>query len=78
MELHLTYCSRLTSRGLRTLCSFRHSLRSLSLFGCSSIFFRKSGAPLAAGEDQDEDEDEEEEERLQQRTVDLDFSFQVD
>uniref|UniRef100_A0A8C1THJ9 Protein zer-1 homolog n=1 Tax=Cyprinus carpio TaxID=7962 RepID=A0A8C1THJ9_CYPCA len=76
MELHLSCCSHVTARGLRTLCSFRHSLRSLSLFGCSSIFFRKSGAPLAAGEDQDEDEDEDEEERLQQRTVDLDFSFQ--
>uniref|UniRef100_A0A8C1LZ90 Protein zer-1 homolog n=1 Tax=Cyprinus carpio TaxID=7962 RepID=A0A8C1LZ90_CYPCA len=72
MELHLSCCSHVTARGLRTLCSFRHSLRSLSLFGCSSIFFRKSGAPLAAGEDQDEAE----EERLQQRTVDLDFSFQ--
>uniref|UniRef100_A0A671TDZ9 Protein zer-1 homolog n=1 Tax=Sinocyclocheilus anshuiensis TaxID=1608454 RepID=A0A671TDZ9_9TELE len=70
MELHLTYCSRLTARGLRTLCSFRHSLLSLSLFGCSSVFFRKSGAPLAAGEDEDE------EERLQRHTVDLDFSFQ--
>uniref|UniRef100_A0A673IGE2 Protein zer-1 homolog n=1 Tax=Sinocyclocheilus rhinocerous TaxID=307959 RepID=A0A673IGE2_9TELE len=44
MELHLTYCSRLTARGLRTLCSFRHSLLLLSLFGCSSVFFRKSGA----------------------------------
>uniref|UniRef100_A0A8C2D3X9 Protein zer-1 homolog n=1 Tax=Cyprinus carpio TaxID=7962 RepID=A0A8C2D3X9_CYPCA len=76
MELHLSCCSHVTARGLRTLCSFRHSLRSLSLFGCSSIFFRKSGAPLAAGEDQDEDEEEDEEERLQQRTVDLDFSFQ--
>uniref|UniRef100_A0A672L9D9 Protein zer-1 homolog n=1 Tax=Sinocyclocheilus grahami TaxID=75366 RepID=A0A672L9D9_SINGR len=70
MELHLTYCSRLTARGLRTLCSFRHSLLSLSLFGCSSVFFRKSGAPLAAGEDEDE------EERVQRHTVDLDFSFQ--
>uniref|UniRef100_A0A9J8BNT3 Protein zer-1 homolog n=1 Tax=Cyprinus carpio carpio TaxID=630221 RepID=A0A9J8BNT3_CYPCA len=45
MELHLSCCSHVTARGLRTLCSFRHSLRSLSLFGCSSIFFRKSGAP---------------------------------
>uniref|UniRef100_A0A8C2DC68 Protein zer-1 homolog n=1 Tax=Cyprinus carpio TaxID=7962 RepID=A0A8C2DC68_CYPCA len=42
MELHLSCCSHVTARGLRTLCSFRHSLRSLSLFGCSSIFFRKS------------------------------------
>uniref|UniRef100_A0A673IF27 Protein zer-1 homolog n=1 Tax=Sinocyclocheilus rhinocerous TaxID=307959 RepID=A0A673IF27_9TELE len=59
MELHLTYCSRLTARGLRTLCSFRHSLLLLSLFGCSSVFFRKSGAPLAAGEDEDEEDLEE-------------------
>uniref|UniRef100_A0A8C2D456 Protein zer-1 homolog n=1 Tax=Cyprinus carpio TaxID=7962 RepID=A0A8C2D456_CYPCA len=69
MELHLSCCSHVTARGLRTLCSFRHSLRSLSLFGCSSIFFRKSGAPLAAGEDQDEDEEEDEEERLVCRPV---------
>uniref|UniRef100_A0A672L7I8 Protein zer-1 homolog n=1 Tax=Sinocyclocheilus grahami TaxID=75366 RepID=A0A672L7I8_SINGR len=67
MELHLTCCNRLTARSLRTLCSFKHSLRSLSVFGCSSIFFRKSGAPLAYDE-----EDLEE----QRHTVDLDFSFQ--
>lgn len=73
MELHLTDCSRLSSRGLRTLCSFRHTLLSLSLFGCSGIFFRKSAAPLASGEQDEEDEDPLEE-RLQ--TLDVDFSFQ--
>uniref|UniRef100_A0A8C1MNA6 Protein zer-1 homolog n=1 Tax=Cyprinus carpio TaxID=7962 RepID=A0A8C1MNA6_CYPCA len=72
MELHLTYCSRLTSRGLRTLCSFRHSLRSLSLFGCSDIFFRKGGAPLAYSEEDEEDL----EEHLHRPSVDQDFSFQ--
>uniref|UniRef100_A0A671PLB0 Protein zer-1 homolog n=1 Tax=Sinocyclocheilus anshuiensis TaxID=1608454 RepID=A0A671PLB0_9TELE len=30
MELHLTCCNRLTARSLQTLCSFKHSLRSLS------------------------------------------------
>ncbi|XP_073689094.1 protein zer-1 homolog, partial [Garra rufa] len=73
IELHLTYCNRLTARGLRTLCSFRHCLLSLSLFGCSNIFFKKGGAPLAYAE---EDEDEDLEERLHRHTVDLDFSFQ--
>ncbi|RXN07919.1 zer-1-like protein [Labeo rohita] len=73
IELHLTYCNRLTARGLRTLCSFRHSLLSLSLFGCSIIFFKKGAAPLAYGED---DDDEDLEERLHRHTVDLDFSFQ--
>ncbi|NP_998066.1 protein zer-1 homolog isoform X1 [Danio rerio] len=73
MELHLTDCSRLSSRALRTLSSFRHTLLSLSLFGCSGIFFRKSGAPLASGEQDEEDEDPLEE-RLQ--TLDVDFSFQ--
>ncbi|XP_067278738.1 protein zer-1 homolog [Pseudorasbora parva] len=65
MELHLTYCNRLTARGLRTLSGFRHSLLSLSLFGCSNIFFRKYG-----------EEEDELEEGLRPHTVDLSFSFQ--
>ncbi|XP_016349703.1 protein zer-1 homolog [Sinocyclocheilus anshuiensis] len=63
MELHLTCCNRLTARSLQTLCSFKHSLRSLSVFGCSSIFY-------------DEEDEEDLEEHLQWHTVDLDFSFQ--
>lgn len=74
MELHLTYCNRLTARSLRALQSFRHSLMSLSLFGCSNIIFRKAGAPLAFAEDDDEDDDLED--RLETHTVDSDFSFQ--
>ncbi|KAA0719649.1 Protein zer-1 -like protein Hzyg [Triplophysa tibetana] len=77
MELHLTYCNRLTARSLRSLQSFRHSLMSLSLFGCSNIIFRKAGAPLAYAEDDDEDDDEDDlVERLETQTVDSDFSFQ--
>ncbi|XP_056586173.1 protein zer-1 homolog [Triplophysa dalaica] len=77
MELHLTYCNRLTARSLRALQSFRHSLISLSLFGCSNIIFRKAGAPLAYAEDDDEDDDEDDlVERLETQTVDSDFCFQ--
>lgn len=77
MELHLTCCNRLTARSLRALQSFRHSLMSLSLFGCSNIIFRKAGAPLAYAEDDDDDEDDDEDdlvERLETQTVD--FCFQ--
>ncbi|MCJ8741248.1 hypothetical protein PDJAM_G00068570 [Pangasius djambal] len=66
MELHLTCCNHLSSRSLRTLRNFRHTLVSLSLFGCSNIFFRKSSA-----EDEDDDEDEDEE-----FCDGTDFSFQ--
>ncbi|KAF7696629.1 hypothetical protein HF521_005047 [Silurus meridionalis] len=67
MELHLTCCNHLSTRSLRTLRNFRHSLVSLSLFGCSNIFFRKSSLEV------DEDEEEEEEEEFCNGT---DFSFQ--
>ncbi|XP_051960878.1 protein zer-1 homolog [Xyrauchen texanus] len=73
IELHLTFCNRLTAHSLRTLYSFRHCLLSLSLFGCSNIFFRKGGAPLAYGED---DDDEDLEERLHRHTMEQDFNFQ--
>lgn len=66
MELHLTCCNHLSSRSLRTLRNFRHTLVSLSLFGCSNIFFRKSSA-------EDEDDDEEENEEFCDGT---NFSFQ--
>lgn len=49
-------CNHLSSRSLRTLRNFRHTLVSLSLFGCSNIFLRKSSAE----DDEDEDEDDEE------------------
>ncbi|MCI4387022.1 hypothetical protein PGIGA_G00069430 [Pangasianodon gigas] len=67
MELHLTCCNHLSSRSLRTLRNFRHTLVSLSLFGCSNIFFRKSSA------EDDDDEDEDEDEEFCDGT---DFSFQ--
>uniref|UniRef100_A0AAY5KHU1 Protein zer-1 homolog n=1 Tax=Esox lucius TaxID=8010 RepID=A0AAY5KHU1_ESOLU len=73
IELHLTSCHNLSARSLRTLTSFRQTLVSLSLFGCSRIFYRKGGAPLAF----DEEEEEEEEERPASRqALDTDFSFQ--
>ncbi|KAI4882883.1 hypothetical protein NFI96_013106 [Prochilodus magdalenae] len=72
IELHLTSCNHLSARSLRTLCSFKHTLVSLSLFGCTNIF-HKTGAPLACGED---DDDEDEEERLHRHAVDSDFTFQ--
>ncbi|MBN3297604.1 ZER1 protein, partial [Amia calva] len=40
IELHLTNCEKLSSRSLQTLTSFRHTLVSLSLFGCSNIFYK--------------------------------------
>ncbi|KAG9266322.1 hypothetical protein AMEX_G20852 [Astyanax mexicanus] len=73
IELHLTSCDHLSARSLYTLCSFRHSLVSLSLFGCSHIFFRKGVAPLACGEDYG---DEDEEERMPRHAVDSEFTFQ--
>ncbi|XP_069604144.1 protein zer-1 homolog [Ranitomeya imitator] len=41
VELYLTNCERLTARSLQTLVNFRSTLVSLSLFGCSSIFFEE-------------------------------------
>ncbi|XP_024002208.1 protein zer-1 homolog [Salvelinus sp. IW2-2015] len=74
IELHLTYCNSLSARSLKTLASFRQTLVSLSLFGCSHIFYRKGGAPLACNED---DEEEEEQQRPASRqALDTDFSFQ--
>lgn len=64
MELHLMCCNRLSSRSLRTLRNFRHTLVSLSLFGCSNIISHKSSA------EDDEDEDDEE------FCDSTDFSFQ--
>lgn len=67
MELHLTCCNHLSIRSLRRLRNFRHTLVSLSLFGCSKIFSRKSSA-----EDDDDDEEEDDEEFCDG----TDFSFQ--
>ncbi|XP_036443896.1 protein zer-1 homolog [Colossoma macropomum] len=72
IELNLTSCNHLSARSLRTLCSFKHTLVSLNLFGCANIFFHKTRAPLACSEDDDEDE----EERLPRHAVDSDFTFQ--
>ncbi|KAK1155497.1 hypothetical protein AOXY_G26854 [Acipenser oxyrinchus oxyrinchus] len=41
IELHLTNCEKLTSKSLQTLRSFRHTLVSLSLFGCSNLFYEE-------------------------------------
>ncbi|XP_076849085.1 protein zer-1 homolog, partial [Brachyhypopomus gauderio] len=57
MELHLTSCTHLSARSLRTLTCFHHSLVSLSLFGCANFFFHRARVPLACGEDEDEDEE---------------------
>ncbi|XP_061589202.1 protein zer-1 homolog isoform X3 [Cololabis saira] len=80
MELHLTYCHRLSSRSLKTLTCFRETLVSLCLFGCSQIFYRKNGgAPLACNEDTDDDDDDEEEEKSpasSRQALETDFSFQ--
>uniref|UniRef100_A0A4W5RJ29 Protein zer-1 homolog n=1 Tax=Hucho hucho TaxID=62062 RepID=A0A4W5RJ29_9TELE len=73
IELHLTYCNSLSARSLKTLASFRQTLVSLSLFGCSHIFYRKGGAPLACNED---DEEEEEQRPASRQALDTDFSFQ--
>lgn len=67
MELHLTCCNHLSSRSLRTLRNFRHTLVSLSLFGCSNIILRKSSA---------EDDDDEEEDDDEEFCDGTDFSFQ--
>ncbi|XP_030063763.1 protein zer-1 homolog isoform X1 [Microcaecilia unicolor] len=39
VELYLTNCEKLTAKSLQTLLSFRSTLVSLSLFGCSNIFY---------------------------------------
>uniref|UniRef100_A0A8C7L0Q7 Protein zer-1 homolog n=1 Tax=Oncorhynchus kisutch TaxID=8019 RepID=A0A8C7L0Q7_ONCKI len=70
IELHLTYCNNLSASSLRTLTRFRQTLVSLSLFGCSRIFYRKGGAPLVC------DEEEEEERPASRQAPDTDFSFQ--
>lgn len=72
IELHLTYCNSLSSRSLKTLVYFRETLVSLCLFGCSHIFYRKGGAPLACNEDT---EDEEEERPVSRQALDTDFNF---
>lgn len=74
IELHLTYCNNLSARSLRALTSFRHTLVSLSLFGCTNIFYRRGGAPLACAE---EDDDDEEDERPARFALDNNFNFQV-
>ncbi|KAG8010973.1 Protein zer-1-like protein [Nibea albiflora] len=73
IELHLTYCNSLSSRSLKTLTCFRETLVSLCLFGCSHIFYRKGGAPLACNEDTDEEEDESPASR---QALETDFNFQ--
>lgn len=73
IELHLTYCNSLSSRSLRALTSFRQTLVSLSLFGCTNIFYRKSSAPLACAEEDDSDE---EYERPARYALDNNFNFQ--
>ncbi|XP_037401610.1 protein zer-1 homolog [Pygocentrus nattereri] len=70
IELNLTSCNHLSARSLQTLSSFKHTLVSLNLFGCANIFFHKTRAPLARGEDDDE------EEHLPRHAVDSDFTFQ--
>uniref|UniRef100_A0A4W4FTL9 Protein zer-1 homolog n=1 Tax=Electrophorus electricus TaxID=8005 RepID=A0A4W4FTL9_ELEEL len=72
IELHLTSCTSLSARSLRTLSCFRHSLVSLSLFGCTNVFFHRARVPLACGEDEDEDE----EDQLPRHTLASDFTFQ--
>uniref|UniRef100_A0A8C7UDM8 Protein zer-1 homolog n=1 Tax=Oncorhynchus mykiss TaxID=8022 RepID=A0A8C7UDM8_ONCMY len=61
IELHLTYCNSLSARSLKTLASFRQTLVSLSLFGCSHIFYRKGG---------------EQQWPASRQALDTDFSFQ--
>lgn len=73
IELHLTYCNSLSSRSLKTLTCFRETLVSLCLFGCSRIFYRKGGAPLACNEDT---EDEEDESPASRQALETDFNFQ--
>ncbi|XP_063066310.1 protein zer-1 homolog [Engraulis encrasicolus] len=73
IELHLTYCNNLSARSLRALSSFGHTLVSLSLFGCTNIFYRKGGAPLACAE---VDDDDDEEDRPARFALDNNFNFQ--
>lgn len=73
IELHLTYCNSLSARSLKTLTCFRETLVSLCLFGCSNIFYRKGGAPLACNEDT---EDDEEESPASRQALETDFNFQ--
>ncbi|KAM6985601.1 protein zer-1 homolog [Aplochiton taeniatus] len=72
IELHLTYCNRLTARSLKTLTCFRQTLVSLCLFGCNRIFYKR-GPPLARPED---DEEDEEESPASRQALDKSFSFQ--
>uniref|UniRef100_A0A8C6KJJ2 Protein zer-1 homolog n=1 Tax=Nothobranchius furzeri TaxID=105023 RepID=A0A8C6KJJ2_NOTFU len=74
IELSLTCCHSLTPRSLKTLTCFRETLVSLCLFGCSQIFCKKVGPPLACNEDSEEEE--EEDRSASWRVLDLDFSFQ--
>lgn len=46
---------------------------SLCLFGCSHIFYRRGGAPLACNEDT---EDEEDETPASRQALETDFNFQ--
>lgn len=73
IELHLTYCNSLSSRSLKTLTCFRETLVSLCLFGCSGIFYRKGGAPLACNEDT---EDEDDDSPVSRQALETDFNFQ--
>ncbi|KAJ6654622.1 hypothetical protein lerEdw1_006775 [Lerista edwardsae] len=41
VELFLTNCDRLTAKSLQTLVSFSPTLVSLSLFGCTNIFYEE-------------------------------------
>ncbi|XP_004084932.1 protein zer-1 homolog [Oryzias latipes] len=74
IELHLTYCNGLSSRSLKTLACFRDTLVSLCLFGCSNIFYKKGGAPLACNESTEDEE--EEESPASRQALETDFSFQ--
>uniref|UniRef100_A0A1A8G5L0 Protein zer-1 homolog n=1 Tax=Nothobranchius korthausae TaxID=1143690 RepID=A0A1A8G5L0_9TELE len=74
IELSLTCCHSLTPRSLKTLTCFRETLVSLCLFGCSQIFCKKVGPPLACNEDSEEEE--EEDRSASWRVLELDFSFQ--
>uniref|UniRef100_A0A2I3HGL6 Protein zer-1 homolog n=1 Tax=Nomascus leucogenys TaxID=61853 RepID=A0A2I3HGL6_NOMLE len=41
VELYLTNCEKLSAKSLQTLRSFSHTLVSLSLFGCTNIFYEE-------------------------------------
>ncbi|KAJ8384907.1 hypothetical protein AAFF_G00197150 [Aldrovandia affinis] len=64
VELHLTYCNSLSARSLVTLASFRHTLVSLSLFGCSNIFYWRHRALKGEEGEEEKVEEEEEEEKV--------------